>query len=180
MNGGIQAAFIDRDGTLGGDASITYPEQFGLFDCAPLALNLLRSAGISLYAFTNQPGISTGVASEYDFRTELMGFGMDDAYICSHTQSDGCDCRKPKPGMLNRAAQEHGLDLSRCVVVGDRWSDMLAAANAGCRAVLVLTGAGRDALGIYRQKWAAMEPDFVAHDILEAANWIINQAGQTG
>lgn len=96
-------------------------------------------------------------------------------YLCPHKPEDGCNCRKPKPGMLWQAERDHGLDLSRCVIVGDRWSDLVAAHTARCLAVLVKTGAGPETLDAHRHKWAGREAHYVAEDLLDASRWILEQ-----
>lgn len=93
----LQAVFIDRDGTLGGSDEVEYPGAFQLFAHAPHAISKLKSLGLKLYGFTNQPGISRGEATEEVFRDEMLEFGLDGVYICSHQHSDGCSC-------LHRAA----------------------------------------------------------------------------
>ncbi len=173
MKNNIQALFIDRDGTLGGDISITYPGKFILYDFAEEAIQMLKKADIKIFAFTNQPGISNGEATENDFIEELSKFGMDKAYICPHSEEQNCECRKPKTGMLKKAARDFELDLSRCIVIGDRWSDMLAAKKAGTKKILVMTGAGKESLEKYQDKCLEAEIDYIADDILEGVKWIL-------
>lgn len=173
MKNDIQAIFIDRDGTLGGDTSITYPGEFNLYDFAEEAIRVLKKAGIKIFAFTNQPGISNGEATEDEFIEELSKLGMDKAYVCPHSEEQACECRKPKTGMLIKAAREFELDLSRCIVIGDRWSDMLAAKKAGTKKILVMTGAGKESLGKYRDKCLEAEIDYIADNILEGVKWIL-------
>lgn len=168
----VQAVFIDRDGTIGGNDDVTYPGDFELFPVAKEAIKILKENKIKIFSFTNQPGISRGEARIEDFINELNGFGFDDICICPHEDSEGCKCRKPGTEMLENAAVKHNLDLKHCVVIGDRWSDMLAAARVGAVKILVLTGAGKDAIGKYRDKWADYEPDYVAENILDAVKWL--------
>lgn len=114
---------------------------------------------------------------EADFHKEFETYGFDAAYICPHEPEDGCECHKPRPGMLLRAAVEHQLDLTQCAVIGDVGStDMLAAAAVGAKRIIVETGWGQSSLGKYRHKWYEQAtPDFVAKDILDAAKWLITQ-----
>jgi histidinol-phosphate phosphatase family protein len=169
----VQAVFIDRDGTMGGDTDVTYPDKFVLYPFTDKAIKMLKSNGIRVFAFTNQPGISSYEAKEEDFINELTGFGFEKAYICPHTPEHNCKCRKPKTGLLLEAEAEHGLNLSKCIVIGDRWSDMMAAERVNMGKILVLTGAGNEALGEDRDKWAKIEPDYVADNLLEAVEWIL-------
>ena len=170
----VQAVFIDRDGTMGGDTDVTYPGKFVLYPFADKAIKMLKSNGIRVFAFTNQPGISIGEAIEEDFINELTGFGFEKSYICPHAPEHKCKCRKPETGLLLKAQAEHELDLSRCIVIGDRWSDMMAAEKVNMGKILVLTGCGNEALGKDRGKWAEFEADYVANNLLEAVEWILD------
>lgn len=170
----LQAVFLDRDGTIGGTGHFLHPRDFHPYPYAPLAINLLKAAGLKVFGLTNQHRISLGEATEAEFAAEMTGYGLDGAYICPHGAEEGCGCRKPAPGMLLRAAQEHGLDLSRCAVIGDVGAtDMLAAAAVGAVKVLLLTGWGIGSLTEHRQTWAQVEPDHIASDLLEAVQWLL-------
>lgn len=139
----IQAIFVDRDGTIGGSDNVTYPGEFKLFPLVQESINLLKEKGKYILSFTNQPGISRGEAILKDFEGELLSFGFDRMYLCPHSHENKCDCRKPSPGMLIKAATENNLNLKRCVVIGDRWTDMVAAQVVGSIKILVRTGAGK-------------------------------------
>lgn len=165
----IEAIFIDRDGTIGGTTHVEFPGAFNLYKQAKKAMDKLT---IPKFAFTNQPAISRGEITRDVYETELRSFGFDDVYICPHTHLEGCDCRKPGTGMLESAQDRHGLNLNNCVVIGDRWSDVLAGIKVGAVSILVMTGAGNDALGKYRHKWSEYEPDFIAIDLLDAVEWL--------
>ncbi|HHY76050.1 MAG TPA: HAD-IIIA family hydrolase, partial [Firmicutes bacterium] len=170
----VQAVFIDRDGTMGGTGEFIHPREFSLYPFTREALNILKDEGFLVFAITNQYRISRGEATEEDFRREFEALGLDGAYICPHDTGVQCDCKKPAPGMLLRAAREHGLDLTRCVVIGDTGAtDMLAAHAVGAIKVLVQTGWGESSLGEYRGLWAHVEPDYVAADLLDAARWVV-------
>jgi len=173
----IDAIFVDRDGTIGGSDEALLPWEFKLFPNTKESIEELKALGIKIYGFTNQPGISRGQATKEEFVIEMIGFGFDNIYICPHEHTEGCDCRKPNPGLLYQAANEYKLNLSKCFVIGDRWSDMLAGYNAGCKKILVLTGAGNDALHKYRHKWPNTEPDFIARDFKDAVSYIRNLVG---
>ncbi|OZB92202.1 HAD-IIIA family hydrolase [Paenibacillus sp. XY044] len=174
----IQAVFIDRDGTIGGSEEVIYPGAFKLFPFSKQSFEILGSAGVPIYAFTNQPGISRGDATMGDFQDELTSFGFDHIYICPHQREEGCSCRKPSPAMLIQAAVDHDLELKNCAVIGDRWTDMIAAQRAGCIKVLVKTGSGEKDLARYRSnqffgEWLEAAPDYVAENVLEAVNWLL-------
>ncbi len=171
----IQAIFIDRDGTIGGDHTVHYPGAFTLFPFTQKCLHALKNQNIKLFSFTNQPGIAEGKAATEDFIQELTAFGFDDIYLCPHRHNDGCICRKPSTGMLLQAAKKHNLDLTKCIVIGDRWTDIVAGANVHAKTILVQTGAGYDALHTYREKWAHITPNYIAIDFEDAVTWILNQ-----
>lgn len=129
----IDAVFIDRDGTMGGDCSVIYPGEFKLYPFAEKAIKLLKNSNIKVFAFTNQPGISRGESTSLEFEKELLEFGFEKAYICPHTHEEQCSCRKPSPKLLFKASNEYNIDLKKCVVIGDRWSDMLEGDSAGTK-----------------------------------------------
>lgn len=153
-----QAVFLDRDGTLITLVHhLTDPKDVALIDGAGEAVRLLRAAGYPVYIVTNQSVIGRGMLTpkgldlvHAEMRRQLAWFqtDVDGIYYCptAPTQKDPTaiedPMRKPGPGMLLQAAQEHDLDLDRCWMVGDTVSDMLAGRNAGCRSLLVRTGYG--------------------------------------
>jgi D-glycero-D-manno-heptose 1,7-bisphosphate phosphatase len=139
---------LDRDGVINEatvEAGVARPPS-GVRDVvippdvAP-ALDGLREAKYLLVMVTNQPDVARGtmrletVEAINDLLVEQLG--LDAVYVCVHDDSDGCDCRKPKPGMLVRAAQELDLDLGRSWLIGDRWVDIGAADAAGVRGILL-------------------------------------------
>ncbi|MFD1176663.1 HAD-IIIA family hydrolase [Paenibacillus puldeungensis] len=171
-----QAVFIDRDGTIGGTGHFIHPRDFVLYQGAQESIKSLKKAGLKVFAFTNQTRISRGEATEEEFISQFKIYGFDDFFICPHGKNEGCNCRKPSPGMLFAAAEKYGLDLSRCVVIGDVGdTDMLAAHYAGAKKVLVRTGRGEGSLNINRDKWKEIEPDLIASDINEAVKWILER-----
>ena len=168
----IEAVFLDRDGTIGGDDSIHYPGEFKLFSYTNSVISRFHNDGAKVFSFTNQPGISNGKAIEQDFVSELMNFGFDDVFICPHDSQKGCYCRKPNIGMLQEAQHKHQIDFKNSVVIGDRWSDIVAASKAGCVKILVKTGAGSSSLGEHYDKLKDIEIDYIAEDLKDATEWI--------
>ena len=173
-----KAVFIDRDGTIGGGDQVILPGHFQLFPGVQASIDQLKCTYPYVCAFTNQPGISRGEAPIEAFERELAGFGFDRAYICPHAPAQGCTCRKPATGLLLRAAEELQLDLSQCVVIGDRWTDMLAAHEAGCLKILVKTGSGTNDLEkwqrqAYHGSWADVTPEYIADDLNDAVAWLL-------
>lgn len=169
-----QAVFIDRDGTIGGTGHFVHPRDFILYQGAQESIHSLKKAGLKVFAFTNQTRISRKEVTEEELKLQFETYGFDDSFICPHGKHEGCNCRKPSPEMLFVAAKKYGLDLSRCVVIGDVGNaDMLAAHLAGAKKVLVRTGKGEQSLNVDRDMWKEIEPDFIANDINEAVKWIL-------
>nr|WP_152655132.1 HAD-IIIA family hydrolase [Oceanobacillus sp. CFH 90083] len=168
----IEAIFLDRDGTIGGDDKVHYPGKFELFPYVEEEIKRLKKDNIKIFSFTNQPGISKGLAQRKDFVQELKGFGFNDVYICPHRHDEGCSCRKPNAGMLMEAQQKHELMLENCVVIGDRWSDIVAATKVGCIKILVQTGAGKSALNEHFDKLNDVHIDYIANDFQDAISWV--------
>ena len=175
-----QAVFLDRDGTIAEHVHyMRRPEEFRLLPGAGEAIARLNAAGNQIVVVTNQSGIARGYLTEaalgrihLAMRRELARFGawVDAVYHCAHHPDDGCACRKPRPGMLLRAAEELSLPLGRCVMVGDQPLDVLAGKAAGIRTVLVRTGA-QPAAG--ETAAPAVQPDFEAGTLMEAVDWIL-------
>ena len=148
-----RAVFLDRDGVINRtevrDGKPYAPRQlkdFRLLPLVPAAVQTLRDIGFAIIVVTNQPDIGNSLVSQSvvdamheKLRTKI---GVDDILTCPHRQSDGCDCRKPKPGMLFSAADRHRIDLSQSFLVGDRISDILSGNAAGCYTVFIRRGAG--------------------------------------
>ncbi len=171
----MKAVFIDRDGTMGGAYYVEYPTDYSEYEGTREAFCLLKKYGFAPIIFTNQSCIARGKDLGYDFAAEFEDIGAVDWFICPHDDKDNCNCRKPKTGLLEQAAEKYSLDLSGCYVIGDRWSDMAAGGAMGCRLILVMTGRGEESLGIDREKWSEYSPDFVAENLLEAAKWLCGE-----
>ena len=183
-----QAVFIDRDGTISEEVGyINHTSRFRLFPYAAAAIEQLHEAGYHAILVTNQAGVARGYFSEDMVKAvhqrmteelEASGATLDAVYYCAHHPSVGeppyrydCDCRKPKPGLLLRAASDFNLDLANSWMVGDRYSDVELARNAGVKSVLVLSGYGRGEWEHQRDNWTIL-PDLVAEDLLEAVSLI--------
>jgi D-glycero-D-manno-heptose 1,7-bisphosphate phosphatase len=183
------AVFIDRDGTLTEEVGyVNHPERLRLLPRSAQAVRRLNDAGIAAVVVTNQAGVARGLFSEAVLaavnaalvaQLKDAGAVLDGIYVCIHHPTEGvppyrvvCECRKPKPGLLQRAAADHGLDLARSTLVGDKASDLGAARAAGARGVLVLTGYGLGEWAYGRHRFGAA-PDHVAADLLEAVEWTL-------
>jgi D-glycero-D-manno-heptose 1,7-bisphosphate phosphatase len=179
------AVFLDRDGTIAEEVGyLNHASRFRMIPFVAGAIRRLNEAGLPVVVVTNQSGVGRGYFPEsvVCFVNELMtqqlteaGARIDAVYYCPHTSADQCDCRKPKTGMLERAALEHFLDLQHSFVVGDRYGDMELARNVRARAVLVRTGYGEGELAWHAAKWP-VQPDFVAEDLSDAVDWILRQS----
>jgi len=171
----IEAVFLDRDGTIGGDGHFIHPDEFEPFENFYNDIDKLKEKGIKIFSFTNQHRISKGKVKIEDFKREFQSYGFTDTYICPHEMNSNCQCQKPKPGMLLQAAKEYGLNLSNCIVIGDVGTDMIAANSVGAIKILVKTGWGKSSLGEYRYLWEDIEPNYIAEDISDALTWLINK-----
>lgn len=145
--------FLDRDGTLNvrppRACYIERPEDFVWLPGAKEAVKKLKDAGYTVILISNQPGLARGNLTEETLeaihdkmQTDLAAIGakIDKIYYCPHNWDDGCECRKPKPGMFFQAQKEFSLDLTRCVMIGDDERDITAGEAAGCRCFLVDKG----------------------------------------
>jgi D-glycero-D-manno-heptose 1,7-bisphosphate phosphatase len=143
-----RAVFLDRDGVL--NRAIVrngkpYPPataaEMELQPDAERSLIQLKKDGFLLLVVTNQPDVARGTQTtgEVEAIHERIrsALPVDEFLVCYHDDSDGCECRKPKPGLLLEAAQRYGLDLKYCFLIGDRWRDIDAAHAAGCPAVWI-------------------------------------------
>lgn len=177
MGNSGKAVFFDLQGTLGGSAygDIT---SFTLFDNAKEALRIFQNCGYMLFIITNQSRISKGIITqeEFDHKAESLvaelrasGVIIEKVFCCPHRKEDGCECRKPKLFFPMTAVMEYGIDLENSIFVGDIYhSDVEMARNAGARAFLVMTGAGKSSLE--EMKAAPYERVTVTADVLSAAH----------
>jgi D-sedoheptulose 7-phosphate isomerase len=174
-----RAVFLDRDGVINRaivrDGKPFPPSGMHDFELLPevaSSLSALKAHGFALYVITNQPDVSRGTQSretvENIHQTLSSSLPIDDIFVCYHDDNDDCACRKPLPGLLLEARSKHNIDLSRSFVVGDRWRDIDAGHNAGCKAVLIDYG--------YRERAPARPPEATVRSLREAADWIISSA----
>jgi D-glycero-D-manno-heptose 1,7-bisphosphate phosphatase len=176
-----RAVFLDRDGVIN-EAIVKngrpYPPahlgELVIPVDVPAALAGLKQDGFLLIVVTNQPDVARGTTprSVVDginghLRETLL---LDDIMTCFHDEADQCACRKPRPGMMLQARDDHGLDLARSFLVGDRWRDIDAGHAAGCRTIFLNRG--------YDERQPD-SPDFVCVSLSEAAAWIRSVAAQT-
>lgn len=183
-----RAVFIDRDGTISEEVGyINHPSRFTVFPYSAPAVKLLNDQGWLAILVTNQAGVARGYFSEAMIQTVheklrrdlgSSGARLDGIYYCAHHPSVGeepyrqdCDCRKPKPGLVHRAADELDIQLDESWMIGDRYSDIEMARNAGVQSAFVLSGYGRGEWENQRDEWKH-QPDLIAETLLEAISKI--------
>jgi D-glycero-D-manno-heptose 1,7-bisphosphate phosphatase len=183
------AVFMDRDGTISEEVGyVNHPSRYRVFPFSAEAVRLLHERGWLAILVTNQAGVARGYFTE-DLINEVHGVlqeeldragaRLDAIYYCAHHPSVGrppfrldCDCRKPRPGLIRRAAEEFDIDLAKSWMIGDRYSDIELAHNAGVRSAFVLTGYGRGEWEYQRPDWKH-EPELIAENLLEAVRKIV-------
>jgi D-glycero-D-manno-heptose 1,7-bisphosphate phosphatase len=182
------AVFLDRDGTVIEEVGyLNRLDRVSFFPWTVDAIRVLNQAGFLVVIVTNQAGVARGYFDEtlvldahalIDRRVRDGGARIDAYYHCPHhpdaavaAYREACDCRKPKPGMIQRAAREHGIDVARSFVVGDRWLDVRMGQAAGAKTVLVRTGYGLEE----EAQPDGTTADMVADNLMDAASWIIQQ-----
>ncbi len=169
-----RAIFLDRDGVVN-RAMVRdgrpYPpsgvDELEILPRVQEALRMFREEGFKIIIITNQPDGSRSPESrgvvEAIHQRMLKALPIDGVKVCYHTDDDRCPCRKPKPGMLHEAAREWSLDLGECYMVGDRWRDIEAGKNAGCKTILIDRG--------YRER-KSQDADAVVASLWEASRWV--------
>jgi D-glycero-D-manno-heptose 1,7-bisphosphate phosphatase len=177
------AVFLDRDGVInrvtvrnGTPHPPSHAEEFALYEDVPDGCARLKAANFLLVVITNQPDVGRGTQSRE--AVEAMNLKMQSALpsldrieICYHAgerYGQPCDCRKPRPGLILRAAAELNIDPRRSYVIGDRWRDIDCARAAGCRAIFIER----------RYKESLREaPDFTVADFNDAVSAVLRDAG---
>ncbi|HEV7967359.1 MAG TPA: HAD family hydrolase [Candidatus Acidoferrales bacterium] len=177
-----RAVFLDRDGTIGEELGyVNHIDRFQIFPYAAEAIRQLNQAEIPVIVVTNQSGIARNIFPESlvhkvhkKMVAELAAGGawIDAIYFCPHKSEDACECRKPNPGLLQRAAREHSLDLASSWVVGDRYADLEMSHAAGGRGILVMTGYGRGEYELHHAAWPR-QPDARAENLRDAVRYIL-------
>jgi D-sedoheptulose 7-phosphate isomerase len=170
------AVFLDRDGVINRavvrDGKPFPPSRLNQLEILPdvaSSLRDLKAQGFALYVITNQPDVARGNQTregiEAMHRALASALPIDGIFVCYHDDGDHCTCRKPLPGLLFEAQRKYNIDLSRSFVVGDRWRDIDAGHNAGCKTILIDYG--------YRERKPSRPPEAMVKSLREAADWII-------
>ena len=185
------AVFIDRDGTISEEVGyVNHPSRYRVFPYSGDAIKLLNDNNWLAIVITNQAGVARGYFSEdvitsvHERLNQELGqqeARLDGIYYCAHHPTVGeppyrhdCDCRKPKAGLINQATTDFEVDLSRSWMVGDRYSDIEMARNAGLHSAFVLSGYGRGELEYQSGSWK-LQPDLVCENLLEAVQSILER-----
>lgn len=173
----MKAVFLDRDGTI--NAGIPKYERVDSVDKVELLpnviedLHLLATLDYAVFFVTNQAGLAEGLITRADFDAinnkvlefiQPSGVKIIETYVCPHGEREECECRKPKPGMLQQAAKKYGINLSASWMLGDRLTDIQTGINAGTKTILVLSGSPVE----------APEATYTAKDLLDAIQCIAN------
>ena len=182
-----RAIFLDRDGTINVNRAdhVKNLDEFVLLPGALAAIQRLAQTPLAIILISNQSVINRGLASVQTVQAinqhladaiHATGGRLDAIYICPHTPDEECACRKPRPGLLLQAQQEHDLNLAGSYLVGDAVTDVELAEAVGCRPVFVLTGRG----AAHHSKLTALQlrHTYIAHNLDEAATWILKKEEQ--
>lgn len=177
------AVFLDRDGTINEDTGfIDSPERLIIIDGAASAIKKLNSKGFHVVVITNQSGVGRGYFSKesadaVNKRLEEIlkkqEAHLDGIYYCPHHPDDGCECRKPRTGLIKKASADLSIDFNKSYVVGDKVCDVELAQNIGCKGILVLTGEG-----MKHREMLVNKPSYIADDLKDAVEWIIRDRRQ--
>jgi D-glycero-D-manno-heptose 1,7-bisphosphate phosphatase len=177
MNRGRRAVFLDRDGVLNRavvrDGKPYPPASLSELEIMPgtEALAELKKMGFLLVVVTNQPDVARGTQKRETVEAIhdrlRAAVRLDDIFVCYHTDGDGCDCRKPQPGLIFRAAAKYEIDLPASYLVGDRWRDIEAGERAGCKTVLIDHG--------YWEQSPGTGPAMRVTSLRAATDWIVKQ-----
>jgi D-glycero-D-manno-heptose 1,7-bisphosphate phosphatase len=183
-----KAVFLDRDGTINEEMGyINHASRFKIFDFVPEAIKILNDCEFLVFVVTNQSGVARGYFSEdllislHDHLSAMVEANhakIEKIYYCPHHPKEGllkyrvnCNCRKPKPGMIERAKNEYTIDLEESFIIGDRYKDIQFGQNMGLHTIMVLTGYGLGEYTYQINDWPK-QPDQVCNNLLDAANFI--------
>ena len=175
--------FLDRDGVINKNLDNDYVKKWNEFEFLPRAkeaIKALTDANWDIIVISNQAGVGKGIMSaqvveEINARMikqiEDHGGKVKAVYYCPHRPDEDCECRKPKPGMLRRAANKFGIELSSSYLIGDNITDIQAGAQMGCTTILVKTGRGEES--IERCSQLRVKPCYIVSDLFEAAKLVL-------
>lgn len=180
----MRLVILDRDGVINreSDAFIKSPAEWIPLPGSLEAIARLTKAGYTVVVASNQSGVGRGLFSlemlgkinaQMSAAVATAGGTIDAVFVCPHAPEDGCDCRKPKPGLFKQIAEHYGMSLKGVPAIGDAARDIEAARAAGARPILVKTGRGAGAFETLR----GTEPLEVYPDLAAAADVLVREAG---
>lgn len=183
----MRAVFLDRDGVVNRDGPgfVTHPDGLHLLPRVAEAVARIGELGFAAVLVTNQSGVGRGIMTADDLERVharmiegLAAAGGELSLIlsCTHAPWDGCDCRKPAPGMLHQARDRLRVDLTSSYLVGDKPTDIECGAAVGCTTILVLSGLDP----VYDPSRFVRQPDAVATDLWAAVEWIATREAKIG
>jgi histidinol-phosphate phosphatase family protein len=175
-----KAVFLDRDGTIAGDVHYCRdPKDFELLPRVTAAIRLLNQHGYKVIVITNQSGVARGYFTEHTLslihqkmKTELLkhSASIDAIYICPHHPDERCECRKPKPILLIRAANDIGIALEQSYMIGDDIKDVQAGRAAGCRTVWLTADPNQ------HDAESRSLSNHIAANLFDAVQWLLKDA----
>jgi len=183
----MKAVFIDRDGVINKDPGgwtkynyVTKWNEFKFIPRAAEAIKKLNSKGFDIIVISNQAGVNKGYFSTEALKTVTKrmldeinknGGRIQEVYYCIHRDEDSCDCRKPKTGLLEKAAAKFGIELDKTYFIGDSEVDVIAGRRAGCKTIFVLSGkTSLQEMGKWPEK-----PDYIFKDLMDAVDWMLKK-----
>ncbi|MBU4376396.1 MAG: HAD family hydrolase [Candidatus Omnitrophica bacterium] len=177
--------FIDRDGVINKDPGgwtkysyVTKWEDFLFIDGSIRALKLLKDAGYKVFLISNQGGISKGYFTQKDLdvvnkkmllEIEKGGGKIDSLFYCPHHDKDNCECRKPKTGLIEKAAKDMHIDFKNTCIIGDAIGDIEAGKRMGMKTIFVASGK----TSLSELDGWSVKPDYIKQNLLEAVEWIL-------
>jgi histidinol-phosphate phosphatase family protein len=177
---GSKAVFIDRDGTI--NVNVNYlddPDNFQMYPTVAKGIKHLQKQGFKIIIITNQSGIARGFFSQEILQKihEKMlhqlskeGATVDAIYYCPHHPKDNCECRKPRVGLFEKAAEEFNIDMRQSFMIGDRMLDIEAGYKSGCKTILVPENHSK----VKEELEASIiKPDYICNDFYSGVLWIV-------
>ncbi len=180
----IRAIFLDRDGTINEDVGDLYcAERLRFIPGAIDALRMLQEC-FMLFIITNQSGIGKGIFSEQEYNKftdyfnnflTVKGVNVREILHCPHVRGNGCGCHKPSTYFINRLVKQYSIDVASSFCIGDHPHDIAMAELSGTKSIYLLTGHG-----LKHREELTSKPDYVAHNLYDAATWILSSKQEIG